>query len=396
MSRLAFSYYSDLVFPSSAASSRQVAKTVDALQRGGAEVRLFIPIPWKYRRLTALQRLERLRQYYGLSGNFKVDEMDSPLPMVKKIHRFPMIFRATKIIGASQTDVLCVRNFWHLKIGLARGFPILYETYKYKNEARRTLSAIKWLNERANFIGVILHSDLARNYWLSQGANPEKVTTIHNGIDAAEIADAAGAKRAESRQMLNLPEDARIISYSGNMGKNKGVEAILGMARYLPDITFMLVGYNGEKDKTRLNRLANQLGLRNIKMYPWMAPTEVEPFLRAADAVLIPPTGKPLHGMGKTVLPIKTFVYLASGAALLAPDLDDTAEILEHGRNAFLLKPDAPEENGGKVRLFFENETLMNAIAENALTTAKEYTWHQRAMKIIAFAETRFSIAKGS
>lgn len=394
MASLVFSYYSDLVFPSNTASSRQVAKTVDALQRSGTNARLYAPIPWNAKRQTAAERLDRLQQYYGLSASFRIDEMHSPLPLIKKIHRFPLTFRAMKTIGADGTDILCVRNFWHLKIGLAYQFPVLYETYKYKNEAKRTRATIKLLNEKANFIGCILHSDLARNYWISQGANPDKLTTIHNGIDVTEIAEAPGKNRNESRRALHLPEHAKIISYIGNMGKNKGVEAILELARYLPDITFLLVGYSGEKDKDRWARLANQMNLKNIKLYPWVAPTKIQPFLNTSDAVIIPPTAKPLHEAGKTVLPIKTFVYLASGATLIAPALDDTAEILKHEDNAFLLKADAPEENGERVRRLFADKPLMESIATNAIKSARKYTWHQRAEKIRTFAEARFERIK--
>ncbi len=386
MTHLKCAYYSDLIFPSNAVATNQVAKTVDALQRFGLEAHLFIPIPWKYTRIKASCRLENLQQYYGLSSNFKVVELFSPLPLIKKIHRFPLTHLALNIIKDRGYDFLCVRNYWHLKMGLARHMTVLYETYKYRAEEERSRRIIHLLNEKPNFMGVIMHSKLARDYWVSMGANPEKIVTIHNGIERFEIP--ASLDRAQARQALKIPEDSRVISYVGNIGKSKGMESILEMARYLPEFTFFLVGGKYKKDITRLKKLANKLEIKNIEIFEWVPPAEVYPFLLAADCVIIPPTGKPLLEAGNTVLPLKTYMYIASGVPILAPDIKDTAEILQHGKTAFLLKPDSPQENSEAIRAFFSDRASMERIALNARELSRVFTWEKRAEKIVDFASS--------
>ena len=395
MNKLVLSYYTDLPFPSSAAATRQMAKTVEGLQLVGADARLYLPIPWKFRRLDAQTRLDQLRAYYGLWEHFKVREIPSPLPLFNKIQRFPFTYRCLPIIEHAGTDVLCVRNFWHLKLALSRGMTVLYETYKYKSQARRSQAIIELLNENQRFIGAIMHSKLARDYWISQGAHPEKITTIHNGIDAAEIAATPGLDRVPSRRELQLPETARIVSYIGNMGRTKGIEAVIELARYLPEVLFLLVGLKENKDRIRLKKVATRLGAHNIEMRPWIPPSQVGPFLRASDAVIIPPTAKPLLEAGQTVFPIKTFGYLACGVPLLAPRLEDTAEVLKHEENAFLLEPDAPKKNAHAIKELIEDPVRMEQIARNALEQAHGFTWEKRAEKILAFATQRFGQRAG-
>ena len=387
MRNFVLSYYSDLIFPSSAAATRQVVKTVDALQTLGADARLYIPIPWKYYKMGSTARLHQLRRYYGLSDQFQVNEIISPLPMIGKIQRFPITYRLLPHIDKTDGTVLCIRNYWHLKLALHRGMTVLYETYKYKSQPKRRCSITDLLNTREQFLGIVMHSQIATDYWASEGARPEKITTIHNGIDQNEIVDPATIDRSRLRQELNLPKTRQIVSYVGNMGSKKGIGSIVEVASHLPNVLFLLVGFSKKKDKSQLIALANKLGADNIEIRPWVPPARVAPYLRASDALIIPPTSQPLFATGDTVLPIKTFVYMASGVPLLAPRLPDTAEILHHKKNAFLLQPDTPISNAQSIRQLLDQPQLREQIAINALACANKFTWNERAEKIVDFVQ---------
>ena len=179
------------------------------------------------------------------------------------------------------------------------------------------------------------------------------------------------------------------------MGRTKGIEAVIELARYLPEVLFLLVGLKGNKDRIRLKKVATRLGAHNIEMRPWIPPSQVGPFLRASDAGIIPPTAKPLLESGQTVFPIKTFDYLACGVPLLAPRLEDTAEVLKHEENAFLLEPDAPKKNAHAIKELIEDPVRMEQIARNALEQAHGFTWEKRAENILAFATHRFEQRAG-
>jgi len=91
---------------------------------------------------------------------------------------------------------------------------------------------------------------------------------------------------------------------------------------------------------------------------------------------------------GTTVLPMKTFVYMAAGRCILAPALSDTACVLNH-ENAALVEPDNIDLAEKTIRKIFEDEAWARSIAKQAQLDSKNYTWECRAKKIIEFLNER-------
>lgn len=388
-SDLRLAYFSDLEFPSNAVATKQILKTIDSLQKLGLNAELFIPVPWKKLGTGASHRIQTIRQYYGISNDVRIREIRSPLPMVKRLHRPLFSYWTLRKIKKENFDLVCVRNVLHLRLALALGLNVLFETYKFLTPDKPGRSLLRLLNENKNFIGVAVHSELTRDQWLSLGSQSEKIITVHNGFDVSEFAQPI--PRSSARHMLNLPPDQKIICYTGNIGMRKGIEVLLQTARFLPEFHFMIVGGKKSKDIQRLEGYAQAFSISNFTIIPWQPPTKIAPYLFSADALIIPPTRKPLTEGGVTVLPIKTFTYLASGIPIIAPKIEDTAELLVHEDNAFLLTPDAPETAASEIRKLFQNEALMLQISRRAIETSKIFTWENRARKIIAFIEERWS-----
>ena len=389
MRNLRVAYFSDLDFPSNTVATKQILKTIDSLQQLDMNVELFIAVPWKRFSTGSVQRIKNIREYYGVSEQLRIVEFKPPLPMIKRLHRPIFSYRSLHKISKKGFDLVCVRNILHLRIAISLGLNVLFETYKYFTSERTGRSLIRLLNENKNFVGVIVHSELTRNHWLSLGAKPEKIKTIHNGFDALEFAQPI--PRVTARQMLKLSPDLKIICYTGNIDKAKGMDVLLQTAHYLPEFHFMIVGGKNKKDIQRLEQYASRHDIRNFTVVPWQPPSKIVPYLFSADALIIPPTRKPLMEGGKTVLPIKTFTYLASGIPILAPRNEDTSEILFHKDNAFLLTPDAPQTAAAEIRSLFQDNTLINRIRSRAIETSRSFTWENRAKKIISFIEERWT-----
>jgi glycosyltransferase involved in cell wall biosynthesis len=115
------------------------------------------------------------------------------------------------------------------------------------------------------------------------------------------------------------------------------------------------------------------------------------PYLYAADALVIPPTVGPLERVGNTVLPIKTYLYLAIGRPIVAAATADLREVLEDGRNAVLVPPDDLDAAILAVRSLMESSELCARLGAEARTEAQRYTWDQRAARISGFIEARLA-----
>ena len=109
----------------------------------------------------------------------------------------------------------------------------------------------------------------------------------------------------------------------------------------------------------------------------------------SADVLIIPPTAGPLQKTGNTVLPIKLFSYIAAGRAIYAPIAPDTAELLQHDRNAYLVDPDdeAAELNG--FNALIDDDERMNRLSNEAAKDAQNLTWDARAEIIVDFMQRR-------
>src|SRR5262249_43065578 len=90
---------------------------------------------------------------------------------------------------------------------------------------------------------------------------------------------------------------------------------------------FILVGSEGDGP---VEAAAHQIP--NVSLVPWQPFGQLPPWLYAADVLLIPPSLDPLRRHGNTVLPIKLFLYLGAGRALLAPRAPPPAPCSRPGR----------------------------------------------------------------
>jgi glycosyltransferase involved in cell wall biosynthesis len=95
---------------------------------------------------------------------------------------------------------------------------------------------------------------------------------------------------------------------------------------------------------------------------------------------------------GKTVLPLKLFIYLAAGRPIMAPQLADMLGILsEH--NALLVPPDDVTSAVTSMRRLFARPQWQEAMAVKASHDARKYTWRNRAGRIIDFLNDRLGDA---
>jgi glycosyltransferase involved in cell wall biosynthesis len=63
-----------------------------------------------------------------------------------------------------------------------------------------------------------------RDYVCARGADPRRVRVISLGVDAETFATVS---RAEARAALDLPEDAPVVGFIGQLGLHKGVDTLL-------------------------------------------------------------------------------------------------------------------------------------------------------------------------
>jgi glycosyltransferase involved in cell wall biosynthesis len=192
--------------------------------------------------------------------------------------------------------------------------------------------------------------------------------------------------RDQARADLRIDGDAPLVVYTGRVGGDKGLEEVLDVARQCPQVRFLLVGATNRdpfEDEAR--------SVPNVELVPWKSYDELSTWLYAADVLLVPPSEAPLKRKGHTVLPIKLFIYLASGRPILAGTTPDVMELLVDGENAALVPTGDPKGAASSLKRLLEDGALRHSLSEGALRTAQGLTWDARATRIHDFILERAS-----
>lgn len=142
-----------------------------------------------------------------------------------------------------------------------------------------------------------------------KGVAAEKVIFFPNWSEVARFQNVNDDDVIAFRQRLGLPDDKKIILYSGNIGEKQGLENVIMAAEQLREqpLIFAIVGQGG--GKARLEKMARDRGLHNVLFFP-LQPYEALPaLLKMGDCHLVVQK----RGAADAVLPSKLTNILAVG-----------------------------------------------------------------------------------
>lgn len=386
---LRIGYVTDERFPSVHTDCQQIVKTADALGGQGCSVDLIQPRLARHLLVPRGRRTAEICAYFNVAGRFAVRDLllwpASNLRVEKVFHGLA----APCVAAVRGYDVVYTRNLLPLSLGVALGLPVLFETYRALPRSDPGAWRIVAAAARARgFLGICTHSEYARGAMTAAGADPETVAAIPNGYDPRDYA--AAPPREEARRRLGIPNDLPVAVYAGHVRPDKGVGSLVDLAEDRPDVRFVVVG-GSPSEVQGLAGVVRARGVGNVTLAGRVPVARVPWYLSAADVLVLPPTAGPLRAAGRTVLPMKTFAYLAAGRPVLAPDLPDTAGILMHESNCLRVAPDdRPAAAAALLRLVREGG-LAGSLGARAASDAARYTWEGRAQRLVEFMQRRLA-----
>ena len=161
------------------------------------------------------------------------------------------------------------------------------------------------------------------------GFNRASIRVLHDAVDLRMFVDLM--PRSESRALLGLPIDKKIVGYVGRfqtMGREKGLpELVRAMASVEGSALLVAVGGPLDDVPSYLAQ-ASQAGVEPglISFYDRVDPIEVPNWIASFDVATIPWPDEP-H-LARYASPLKLFEYMAAGAAIVASDLPSIREVL--------------------------------------------------------------------
>lgn len=374
--RILYAY--DTPMPDTGADTEQVVNNVAALARAGHRMELLLPGP-----APGPGDAARLREYYHVSGDFGLHLLRWRYHGARALEKWSFALRAPSHPAARAAELIYTRNLPGAWSMLRAGHTVVYEHFRPWGDQIPPLQPfLRAVLRHPRLRGAIFHSQHALQSYRRLGVPDERMLVAHNGWDPERMSPRLS--RAEARTRLGLQPDQFLAVYSGRMNLRKGLDVVLDAARAAPEIGFVLIGSEGEGAVEQQARL-----LPNVRVVGWLQAHELPPWMYAADVLLIPPSLAPLQRHGNTVLPIKLFLYLAAGRAILAPEAPDTAELLRHHDNSVLVKAGDVAATVAALRSIAADPALSRRLGEAALATASDLTWDARAARITQFLERR-------
>ncbi|MFA7343839.1 MAG: glycosyltransferase [Terrimicrobiaceae bacterium] len=177
---------------------------------------------------------------------------------------------------------------------------------------------------------IIAVSDSCRQFLVGRERVPaEKITLIQNAIDVGRFSTNCGT-RAGARQTLGLPENAPVVAGVGRLDPQKNFSLFLRTAAAVlkkhPETVFLLAGEGPEEGMLR--KLARESGLGERLHFCGYVPDTRQIYL-AADVLLMPSL---FEGLPMTLLEA-----MSMRVPVVASALDGIAEVVEDGRDGFLV-----------------------------------------------------------
>jgi starch synthase len=386
-------YISDERFPSRWTDTQQIMKTASALARDGAAVDVVLARMWNVLFAGVRARRAVLERFYGIEAGFELTQIPSVPPSRLRVEKavHGVLSALYAVVGGH--DVVYTRDIFPLVLALWAGKHAVFESHRVlAHHYPITHRLIRAVRRRSRFLGVVTNAAFIADSYRSMGFEPERVIVAHNCFDPRDMEPRLG--QAEARAQLDLPVDAKIVCYSGHIQKKKGIEIIVQMAARTPELSYVICG-GFPDDVAEARRLAEVAGAKNLTFTGWIDVRQLAPYLYAADVLLIPPTSIPLQRHGNTVLPIKTYSYLAAGRIIVAPRLPDVVEVLRDGDNALLVTPDDLDEAVAVGRRAVTEPGLAARLGARAAADAPLYTWQARAALIHQFIRRRLTAVRG-
>jgi glycosyltransferase involved in cell wall biosynthesis len=315
---------------------------------------------------SASRKLRRIR------GRFPADIVHANLPLVPN-------FAVPN--GYGRTLISTVHSTWKGEAEAIKGEP-----YSRLNSNEKFMVSFNWflrifeeeMLERSSRI--IAVSDFTRRELLQYyeiGEN--KIRVIHNGVDVDKFKPAIDKVKAKTELGFN-PKDVAILSV-GRLYARKGlftlIESMPKVIKRFRNAKFVISGKGLSNELEKLRAHAQKLGVKDHIIFTGYFPDSKLPRLyNAADVFAF--------STFYENLPFAVLEALSSGLPVVTTNVGGIPEMIESGKNGFLVQPFNPKELADRILYFLEHPAAASEMALAARKTIEDrFDWRLIVKKVL-------------
>jgi glycosyltransferase involved in cell wall biosynthesis len=364
-------YIANIRFPTERAHGIQIMSMAQAFAESGAEVKLLVSD-----RKTHIT--EEPFHYYGVKKVFTVEQLKTFdlthygrifRALAYHIERVTFTRSAVRYAKAHREDIFFTRDELTFVRFTQKNIPIIFEMHTMPQKLYLYRDAFR------NARKIVAITEHLKSALVESGVPAEKIVVAADGVNL-DAFENPGTKK-EAREHLRINEKAFVALYVGLLDEWKGYRTILEASSELhaSGIQCLLIGGNTEQIKKLKKEFPNADFLSFI---PY---AELPLVQQAADVLLIPNSAK-FDISRLYTSPLKLFTYMTSGIPIVASDLPSLREIVDE-QSVVFFKPDNAQSLIEAVKYVKNNPYKIKLIAENAKELVKQYSWENRARKIL-------------
>ncbi len=233
----------------------------------------------------------------------------------------------------------------------------------------------------ADASAVITVSSALRDYLLERGIRPDKVYTIHNGVDKGW----AGMSHADNPSAGTRARDEPVtVGFVGSFTRWQGIPKLIEAFRRAvlrePELTMVLIGDGPLRRQTET--MVRDYGIANkVTFTGQVLRSQVPDLLTRVDIAVL--ADNMSYGS-----PTKIFEYGAAGKAVIAPRTPAIVEVIEDGVTGLLITPGDAEELANAIVRLARDRLLRCQLGTNwQRKVASEHSWNHVAQKVLAICQ---------
>ena len=381
-------YIANSRIPTEKAHGIQVIKMCEAFTSRGIDVKLVLP--WRFNKIK-----QDPFEYYGVKKNFKIIRVPSLDLILLGIPKIGFLIQAATfgffaavylLLKSRPKDIIYSRDEFSLCFFSFLRRNLFWEAHTFPGSPQKYQRILKKIK------GLVAISHGLKKSFQAVGMAEEKILVAPDAVDLARFAVKESSQ--ECRKKLSLPQDKKIVLYTGHLYKWKGADVLMESSEFLSENTLVYLVGGTEEDvasyKPSSRAQAEGLKAESYKLVTFVghrSHKEIPYWLKAADVLVLPNSAKEKISAIYTS-PLKLFEYMAGGKPIVASDLPSLREILNEN-TAVLVEPDNPEALAKGIEKVLKDGVLAGKIAQNAAEEAKNYTWEKRAQNILTFLSNK-------
>lgn len=238
---------------------------------------------------------------------------------------------------------------------------------------------------------IIVVSQVLKNTLEEKGISGDKILVNPNGVDTTVYKPNCGGEIIRKKYSLT---DDNVVGFIGTFGKWHGAIVMANSIKLYFDnypntkTKFLLIGEGN--DLPEVKEIIKNAGYEDAVIYAGRIDQSEGPkYLDACNILLSPhipnPDGSDFFGS-----PTKLFEYMAMEKAIIASNLNQIGEILEHEKTALLIEPNNPMELAKSIyKLILDKEKQKHLGLNARIEVVNNYSWDMHVEKILNFISKR-------